>query len=108
MTFDPKELLDQFKKQLEAIAINHIPVVLEATQSYLDEATDRLEQLSEGDFESEYIKDRLAEEGDIFKEELISYEVFGEMIAKDTQDTTITTIITTLLSILGQLIINKA
>ena len=107
MNFDPKELLNQFKTQLEAIAIDHIPVVLEATQSYLDEATDRLTQLAEGDFESDYIKDRLAEEGDIFKEELISYEVFGEMIAKDAQDSTIATIISTLLTIVSGLITPK-
>ncbi len=106
MTFDPKELLNQFKTQLEAIAISHIPEVLEATQSYLDDATERLTELAEGDFDADYIKDRLAEEGDIFKEELISYEVFGEMIAKDEQDSTIATIISTLVTVLAGLISN--
>jgi len=106
MTFDPKELLAEYEKQLKLIAVDHIPEVLEATESYVDGGLDRITALAEGDFPKDYIDDRLKEEGDIFKEELLSYEVFGEMIAKDVQDATIATIVTTLTTVLAALITN--
>lgn len=107
-TFDYKEILQELKTNLEAVGISHIPEVTGATAAYLINSTERLQGLAEGGFDGDYIKSRLAEEGDILKAELASYEIFGQMLAQDAQSTTIQTIITNVLNVITALIINNA
>lgn len=101
---DIKAILQSEIDALKQISVSHLPEITGAVSQYLILNTERLEALASGDFDTEYIEQRLSEEGDIIKGQLSSFEVFGQMIAKDAQDQTLTTIITTILSVIAQFI----
>lgn len=104
-TIDIKAILDAEIAALKAASIPNLVEATGAVSYYLIQNTELLNELISGEFEPEYVTDRLSEEPDIIKAQLASIEVFGQMLAKDAQDTTIQTIITTILAVLGQYLI---
>lgn len=95
-----KEILNAGIEALKQAGVSHIPEVSGALSFYIIQNSDRLTGLADPALDPDYVKERLALEGDILASQLASFEVFAQRIAKDAQDTTIQTIITTFLSIL--------
>lgn len=99
-----KELLDASVDALKQAALPHIPEAAGALSFYIIQNSERLAGLADPDLDPEYVKERLALEGDILTSQLASFEVFGQRLAKDAQDATVQSIITTFLTILTKFI----
>lgn len=111
LTFDYNKLLFDIEAQLKQLAISNVPAITNATQTYLNDATERLTTLANTyaeDQDNDFLELKLKEESPIFENILASYEIMGEQVAEDAKQQTLQTILTTILNAIAGMIINDA
>ncbi len=103
-TISIKDIIQASEEALKQAAIPHVPEATGALSYYLVNNSQLLTDLMDEELSAEFRDSRLKEFPEILKAQLATFEVFGQMLAKDTQNATVQTIITTFISVIAQFI----